>query len=47
MFEGAIWDKLSKCIFEIYKLAEKNEGNFKIYKNHEGDLPQKLSEPNL
>ena len=29
------------------KLPEKNEGNFKIFKNHEGDLSQKFPEPNV
>ena len=33
MFRKAIWDKLPQCIFE---------GNFKDFKNHTGDLSQKL-----
>ena len=31
----------------ILKLLEKSEGNVKIFKNHEGDLPQELPEPNM
>ena len=31
----------------ILKLPEQNEGNFKIFKNHEGDLPKKLTKPRM
>ena len=48
MFARAIWYKLPKCIFKNSKIArKKNESNFKIFKNHEGDLYQELSEPNM
>ena len=35
------------AFLKILKLAEWNEGNFKIFKNHGGDLSQKLPEPNM
>ena len=48
MLGGAIWDKLSECIFEKFEIARvKNEGNFKIFKNHVRDLSQKLPEQNM
>ena len=40
MFGREIWDKLLECIFENFEIARLNEGNFKIFKNHEGDLSQ-------
>ena len=40
MFGRAIWDKLLECIFETF-------WNFKIFKNHEGALSQKLLKPNM
>ena len=42
MFVRANWDKLPECLFENFEIAQINEGNFKIYKNHKGDLSQKL-----
>ena len=42
MFGWAIWDELPECNFEILKFC-----NFKTSKNHEGDLFQKLPEPNV
>ena len=36
MIGRAIWDKLPMCIFENMKLPEQDEGNFKIFKSHEG-----------
>ena len=47
MFVRAIWDKLPECIFENLKLPERNEGNFKVFKNHEGNLSPKLPESNM
>ena len=38
MFKRAIWDKLPKCFFENFEITQVNEGNFKIFKNYEGDL---------
>ena len=32
------WDKLPSAFLKILKLSEWNEGNFKIFKNQEGDL---------
>ena len=32
---------------KMLKLSEKSESNFKIFKNHEGDLSQKLRKPNM
>ena len=45
MFGRAILHKLPECIFENFEIVRENEGNFKIFKNHEGDLFQKLPEP--
>ena len=42
MFGRAIWDKLPEYIFENFEIARLNEGNFKLFKNHEGDLSQKI-----
>ena len=42
MFARAIWDKLPEYIFENFEIARLNEGNFKLFKNHEGDLSQKI-----
>ena len=47
MFGRAIWDKLPECIFEKFILPRQNEGNFKIFKNHEGYLSPKSPEPNM
>ena len=49
MFGIAIWDKIPKCIFENFEIAWVNvkEGNFKIFKNQEGDLSPKSHEPNM
>ena len=46
MFVRAIWDKLPECIFKIY-LIQIHEGNFEVFKNHEGDLSQKSPESNM
>ena len=46
MFRRAILDKLPECIIENF-LKFKNEGNFKIFKNHNSDLSQKSPEPNM
>ena len=43
MFGRAIWDKLPECIFENAGVKR----NFKIFKNHEGNLSQKSPEPNM
>ena len=40
MFGRAVWDKLLSPILKILKLLEKNEGYFKVLKNHEGGLSQ-------
>ena len=32
---------------KILKLPEQNEDNFKIFKNHEGDLSKKLTKPRM
>ena len=42
MFGRAIWDKLPEYIFENFEIARLNEDNFKLFKNHEGDLSQKI-----
>ena len=47
MVGRGICDKLPWCIFENFEKPEWNEGNFKIVKDHEGDLFQKLPEPNM
>ena len=47
MFQRAIWDKLPEYIFKILKLPEKNEGNYKIFKIHDGDLSTKYPEPKM
>ena len=44
MLGRAIWDKLPECIFKNSKLPEWSEDKFKIFKNQEGDLSQKLLE---
>ena len=46
MFGKPIWDKLPECIFENFEI-ESNVGNFKILKNHDGDLSQKAFQPNM
>ena len=38
MFGRAVWDILAECSFENF------EGNFKIFKNHKGDLLQKIAQ---
>ena len=43
----SIWNKMPKCIFENFETDRVKKGNFKNFKNHEGDLHQKLPEPNL
>ena len=40
MFGRVIWDKLPKYIFGNFEIARENEGNFKIFINHEGDCPK-------
>ena len=46
MFRRAIWDKLPELKkIKILKFPEQNKGNFKILKNHEGNLSQKSPEP--
>ena len=47
MFGRVNWDKLPECIFENFQIPRANEGNFIIFKNLEGDLSQKLPEPNM
>ena len=47
MFDMAIRDKFPSALLKILKLPEYNEDNFKVFKNHEGDLFQKLPEPNM
>ena len=47
MFGRVILDKLPKYIFENFEIARESETNFKILKNHEGDLSQKWPEPNM
>ena len=47
MFERSVWDKLPECIFENFEIARLRRGLFKIFKNHEGDLSQKLPEPSM
>ena len=44
MFGRAIWDEFPECIFENFEIARVN---FKIFKNHEGDLFQKPPKPNM
>ena len=44
MFGRAIWDKLPECIFAFSSFYS---ANFKIFKNHEGDLLQKFPESNM
>ena len=43
MFERSIWDKLLEGIFENSEISRVKQGKFQIFKNHEGDLSQKLS----
>ena len=43
MFERTIWDKLLEGIFENSEISRVKRGKFQIFKNHEGDLSQKLS----
>ena len=44
MFGRMIWDRLPGCIFEKFEIAwVKNEDNFKIFKNREDDLFQKIT----
>ena len=43
MFVREIWDKLPECIFENFEKIL----NFKIFKNHEGDLSQKSPKPKI
>ena len=45
MFGMMIWDKLPECIFKSSEISE--ECDFKIFKYHEGDLSEKLLEPNM
>ena len=44
MFGRAIWEKLSECIFANSKFQNFQNQNFKIFKNYESDLSQKLPE---
>ena len=46
MFRRAIWDKLPECIFENFEIARVKH-NFKIFKNHEGNLSRKSPEPSM
>ena len=43
----AIWDKSPEYIFENFEIARIKREQFKIFKNHEGDLSEKLPEPNI
>ena len=47
MFGREIWDKLLECIFENFDIAQEKRGQSQNFKNHEGDLFQKLPEPNM
>ena len=47
MFGKEIWDKLPKCILENFEIAQVKRGKFKNFKNYEGDLYQKLPQPNM
>ena len=38
---------MPEWIFENFETARVKQDNFKIFKNHEGDLSQKLLEPNM
>ena len=42
-----IRNTLPECMFENFENARVKVGNFKIFRNHEGDLSQKSSEPNM
>ena len=46
MFGRAIWDKFPKCVFENSEIAWVEQGQFQNFKNHEGDLSEKLLKPN-
>ena len=45
--EGQFGINCPSAFLKILKLLELDKGNFKIFKNHEGDLSQKLPEPNI
>ena len=47
MVGRTIWDKLLGCIFKDFDMLDLNEGNFKIFKIHVGDLYPKLPKPNM
>ena len=47
MFRKVVWYKLPKWIFENFEIARVKRGQFKIFKNHEGDLSHKTPEPNV
>ena len=47
MFARGIWDNLLNCIFENFEIVPVKLGQFINFKNHEGDLSQKLPEPNM
>ena len=38
---------LPSAFLKVLKLPEQNVRNFKIFKNHDGNLSPKLSEPNM
>ena len=44
---GRLGINFPSSFLKILKLSEKNESNFKLSKNHEGDLSKKLHEPNM
>ena len=46
MFVRAIWDKLAECNFENFGIGRVKRGQFQNFQNYEGDLSQKLPEPN-
>ena len=47
MVGRTIWDKLLGCIFKDFDMLDLNEGNFKIFKIHVGDLSPELPKPNV
>ena len=46
-FGGRLGINFPSSSLKMLKLSEKSKSNFKIFKNHEGDLSQKLRKPNM
>ena len=46
-FRRAIWDKLLKCIFENFEIAQVKKCYFKNLEHHEDDLYQTFPETNM